>query len=840
MWIELDSRLLRNLVKGSQYMRDSYSKLLSWHAAHVRSVGHIEFGTAILRTRSKALHDVLAYVATDDKHTVAQLKERVADGTFCEVQFRNLWLATLGRVVTIQALEETDPESRASDLDFGVTCLRHANNQLPRVQEYQQFHRLEIEILKEKSRIEEARKLLEANEFLNDFFFGYLRSDLDNPAISRQQDTYDRWITGFNRPFTENGLLPIKSSPSLEPKFNDLVTGATPAQTEGPKISVLMTTYMPVREDLLTAVNSILEQSWLNLELIIVDDASPSEFQPVLSEAADSDARVRVLRMKENGGTYRARNAGIAAARGDFITGQDSDDWSHPERLAIQIDYLLENPSVPGVIVEAIRVDDELVRTFPGRIPHGPCEVSFMLGTGLARDIGGYLEARKGADGEFRRRIEKYTGRKVEILNKPLYMIRIGHDSLSRADFKPGWSHPVRRAFWNSSRHWHENTPATQLKLATKGSSPIPIPDRFRIAPPRRTREYDVVYVGDWRAYTSTQRAMIDEIIALRSKEKTVGILHLESIMSPSKAPSRFCVEIQAMVNAGDINVVIPDETASTQTAILHDPTILQFASITGINLTAGLLIIKPDIPPPAESTAETMYLPEECDNIARRIFSSQVIWTSNDPEIVQLLLSYEPGIAVDGRTFPIAFRPNHWHNTRRRLAADSPKIGRHSANFEAHWPKQLTTTEILWPPDGASEVEILGDARSFLRKHNVTKFPPGWVVFREQEIKPEAFMSSLDFYIYYPDDDYHQGFCREGVEAAAAGAVVILPNKFREAHGETAIYAEPYEALEAIDYLLDNPSAYKARVRESTRYLQETYSKDLFIEALRELVRHR
>lgn len=820
-----------------QQMTDSYSGLLAWHAAHIRSVGYVEFGATILRTRSKALHDVLAYVATDDKYTVLQLKKLVSDGTFQEVEFRNQWLATLGRVITIKALEEGDPELRARDLEFGMVCLKHANRRLARNREHQQFHRLEIEVSVEKGLIEEARSLLDGNEFLNDFFHGYLRSDLDNPVISGKQDTYARWITGFNRPFTENGLLPIKPSSSLKSTFNDLTTEVATSQTGGPKVSVIMTSYKPEREDFLTAVASVVKQSWQNLELIIVDDASPNEFKPVLTEAEELDHRVRIIRLKENGGTYRARNIGISAATGEFITGQDSDDWSHPERLAIQIEYLLENPSVPGVIVEAIRADNALVRTFPGRIPHGPCEVSFMLRVELAREVGGYLEARKGADGEFRRRVEKYTGRKVEALERPLYLIRVGHESLSRADFKPGWAHPVRRAFWNSSRHWHENTPANELRVAINSSPPIPIPDRFKVTPPRLAPEYDVVYVGDWRAYTSTQRAMVDEIIALRRQEKRVGILHLESIMSPSNEPSRFCFEIQAMVNSGEVSVVIPDECASTKMAILHDPTILQFASFSGLNLTADLIIIKPDIPPPTAKSAEVMYLPKDCTNIAHNMFDGKVIWASSDPEIADRLTDYMPEIVIDTKKCPIAFRPQHWYNSRKKLVNELPIIGRPSQNHAGVWPQDMNTTMALWPSGGPGEIRILGDARSYLRKYAQTRFPVEWVVYRENEIRPEAFMSSIDFFIYFPDEDFPQGFCREALEAAAAGTLVILPDRFRRAHGNTALYAQPREALDMVSYFRDNPAAYKSRVSESIALLQEAYSNELFIDRLGKLV---
>lgn len=817
-------------------MTDSYSKLLSWHAAHIRSLGHIEFGATILRTRSKAMHDVLAYVATDDKYTVAQLKKHIYEGTFHQLKFRNLWLAALGRVVTIQALEEEEPETRAEELDFGMACLKQANNHLARVQENQQFHRLEIEVLVTQSLIDEARELLDANEFLSSFFYGYLRSDLDNPVISRDQNTYTRWLSGFNRPFTENDLLPILPSSSREPRFNDLYAEPPVIQRGGPKVSVLMTSFKPDRADFFTAVKSILNQSWENLELIFVDDASPSEFDAVLAEAEHLDPRVRLIKLEENGGTYRARNAGIEAARGDFITGQDSDDWSHPERIAAQVGYLIENPTVPGVIVEAIRADNALVRSFPGRIPHGPCEVSFMLRTGLGREVGGYLSARKGADGEFRRRVERFTGRKVEAIEKPLYVIRIGHESLSRADFKPGWAHPVRRAFWNASRHWHENTPASQLSLPGGDAQPIPVPDRFKITPPARAPEYDVVYVGDWRAYTSTQRAMIDEIVALRGGGKTVGILHLESIMSPSKETSRFCYRIQAMINAGEVDMVIPDERARTQTAVLYDPTILQFASSNGINLTANLTIIRADVPPPAVGAPDTMYLPDTCDENARWLFTSDVVWTSNDPVITELLLEYAGQIAVDSDHRHIAFHARHWHNTRRGLAGASPIIGRHSANYESLWPAELDVTQIIWPSDGSGEVRILGDARSYLRRYEVVDFPLDWVIYRDREIRPEAFMSGLDFFIYFPDEDYPQGYCREAVEAAAAGAVVILPKRFVRAHGSTAHYAAAEEVPEIISRYVSNAPSFQERTQSVTSLLLKSETERRFLQDLQSL----
>src|SRR5699024_4926287 len=90
--------------------------------------------------------------------------------------------------------------------------------------------------------------------------------------------------------------------------------------------------------------------------------------------------------------------------------GQDSDDWSHPDRILRQVHFLEEDASIPGVLTKAIRTDDALIRVARGGNPDRQCEVSFMVHSGLAREVGGYLPVRKAGDTEFRWRIEQIAG----------------------------------------------------------------------------------------------------------------------------------------------------------------------------------------------------------------------------------------------------------------------------------------------------------------------------------------------------------------------------------------------------------------------------------------------
>ena len=83
------------------------------------------------------------------------------------------------------------------------------------------------------------------------------------------------------------------------------------------------------------AVRGVLLQSYQNLELIVVDDASTDD-SPAIVEAID-DSRLRLIRHETNQGAAAARNTGVAAAEGALIAFQDSDDNWLPEKLDVQM-----------------------------------------------------------------------------------------------------------------------------------------------------------------------------------------------------------------------------------------------------------------------------------------------------------------------------------------------------------------------------------------------------------------------------------------------------------------------------------------------------------------------
>lgn len=105
-------------------------------------------------------------------------------------------------------------------------------------------------------------------------------------------------------------------------------------------ISVIIPTYNRAGK-IMRSVESVLNQTYRDIELIIVDDCSKDNTVEVLHKVQDD--RLRVIRLEQNSGACVARNTGIEAAKGEYIAFQDSDDAWHLEKLEKQLDALEKN-----------------------------------------------------------------------------------------------------------------------------------------------------------------------------------------------------------------------------------------------------------------------------------------------------------------------------------------------------------------------------------------------------------------------------------------------------------------------------------------------------------------
>jgi len=128
-----------------------------------------------------------------------------------------------------------------------------------------------------------------------------------------------------------------------------------------PAVSIIIQTYNR-RQSIGRSIKSVLNQTYRDFELIIVDDGSTDNTKELVADF--NDERIKYVRHEENKGEAAARNTGIKAARYDYIVYQDSDDKWLPEKLARQIE-LLENASPEvGVIYTGFWKAENHKRTY--------------------------------------------------------------------------------------------------------------------------------------------------------------------------------------------------------------------------------------------------------------------------------------------------------------------------------------------------------------------------------------------------------------------------------------------------------------------------------------------
>lgn len=231
---------------------------------------------------------------------------------------------------------------------------------------------------------------------------------------------------------------------------------------EGPKVTIIMAAY---NTELYAekSITSLLNQTWQNIEVIAVDDASKDNTLSILKRISEQDSRLKIIQQRDNQGPYAARMRAIKIATGKFITCHDSDDWAHPQRVERQVKPLLENQKLIATTSNWVRMTASnkfyARRSWP-LIHHNPASPMFRKDIVL-NTIGGFDVVRAGADSEFYQRLKVAFG--VNRIKQVSGILALGahrSDSITNSietgiiNFEPSHS---RRAYWESWRHWHIN-----------------------------------------------------------------------------------------------------------------------------------------------------------------------------------------------------------------------------------------------------------------------------------------------------------------------------------------------------------------------------------------------
>lgn len=553
-----------------------------------------------LKNQSRRVADLLAGIASSDR---AKTSEEFLENF--ETLTTNFSAAA--GFARVHGLISGTEDARAQALNVFEFVTGKANPKLTQGQlEYYLFLLVHFE------RFEKAQKLADEKFGLSD------AAQIFKTAISYRSDP-KKWFENFSKLFGKIGGQLAPLTPSADSFRKLSVVDSIPKVTGPSLVSVIMTTYKP-NADAEHAINSILQQSYQNFELIIVDDGSGPEFHDLLKRYQAKDDRIRLVLLEKNMGTYGARNIGWLHANGRYLTGQDSDDWSHPLRLELQVKDLDAHPEHAGNWTRGIRVNEHLqldVRDGNSPIRKGErsVAVSMMIrhSPTLLR-LGFFDGVRKAADTEYVQRMKAVFGpNSFGEIPEMLYVIQARYDSLSRTDFAPDWKHPNRQLYATIYARWHRKIVSGREKsffMPLENQRKFPAPFAFTPEAKRNvSRSFDVVFVGDWYSESTRQTWLRKQVTQALEKKLRVGFVHLDGFYRTVARQGKPDEAILKLYESGAVDFVALDDRNVEVKKLVVPAEYLPFAE----NKKSNLSVAEVELVSFRDSISELVEISGEC-----------------------------------------------------------------------------------------------------------------------------------------------------------------------------------------------------------------------------------
>lgn len=420
------------------------------------------------------------------------------------------------------------------------------------------------------------------------------------------------------------------------------------ATDETPKVTVIMPVYN-AGDYINTAIESIMSQTWGNIEILVVDDCSTDNTKDIVSNYIKRDPRIRLIQTETNGGAYFARNLAISQATGDFVTLNDSDDWSHPQKIEVQVKHLIENPNVIGNTSQQIRATNELKFFRRGNYRLMFTNMSsFMFRRELVVGKLGYYDCvRFGADAEYLRRIRKVFGKDaiVDLKTGPLSFQRQSSSSLTgnSAFGYHGFFMGCRKEYVEAQTYYHQNAGALFYEYRQ-------IPRKFPVPEPMwpireekdfdGRRLFDTVIIGDYRNPGDILKSIIKTKLNSTSNQR-IGLVQMYLYdLDPAQ---KVCEEIRELIDGDKLHMLVYGEKVVCNNLVISDHRLLKDRQkyIPTIEAKDIKVVISVD-----KNANSPLMLNEELLNL-KNYFGQKGTWIPKDERVRGRLTSTETEVEV-------------------------------------------------------------------------------------------------------------------------------------------------------------------------------------------------
>ncbi|MDP5149784.1 glycosyltransferase family 2 protein [Rheinheimera baltica] len=305
--------------------------------------------------------------------------------------------------------------------------------------------------------------------------------------LAVQQRNYAQWLEGLNTVYQQANLTTLVLNNESDQPLLQRLTAINVTSIGGPLVSVIVPMHNAANT-IEMVLKSVCQQSWANLDIILVDDASTDDSVKMAEGIAKHDPRIRLISNKRNKGAYASRNIGFLAAKGQFVTVNDADDWAHPDKIALQVTELINVPMLQVSATHWVRMTGAGLLLGCWKLSQPVVEKnhsSAMFRCTALKQVGLWDPVRFAADNEMLQRIQCHFGNSAInwlLPDVPLALSLVRSDSLTQTSF----SHVstidfgVRWLYRELSAYWHKNSKRVYF---IPDSRPFPLPLSMQQAP---------------------------------------------------------------------------------------------------------------------------------------------------------------------------------------------------------------------------------------------------------------------------------------------------------------------------------------------------------------------
>lgn len=614
--------------------------------------------------------------------------------------------------------------------------------------------------------------------------------------------------------------------------FGNFRTGAiAQCGTRGPKISVLVPVHN-AGDFVETAIESLLAQSWRDIEIVAVDDCSIDDTWNKLLELADRDDRLRIFRNELNLGAYPTRNRALSRSSGDLVTVHDSDDWSHPQMLEVQARTLLSSKDIRGTFSAMARVLPNM--EFKLRPERNVLEYvhrsypSLMMRRDDLEKLGKWDGVAANADDELVQRARSLWGDDSlrDVLPSVPLSFFLRHDNSlteQKGTHLKSLTFGIRHEYAKQAEFWRKSvvdqrSPDMRIERSDM-KTPFPIPNGLAAKNWQKNRHYDLIIISDLSLLGGTRRCNEGYIRAASELGFRVGLFHWPRY---DLALSSIVSEYRYLSYQSNVDILVPEDEVECNALLIHHPPILKYEIDAVPTIDARRIgILVNQLPMQLTTRPAEFYVPNDVDALCVRLFGKVPEWIPISPLTRRLLLQTCSDQMLNDEDWypPLGEKLEGSRPPERPEIASKRQIvlGRHSRDHWTKWPNSPDKLRQAYCADTDIDVRLMGGTR-YARKI-LTEFPSNWRETKFDETSVSEFLGGVDIFLHFIHDEYIEEFGRNIVEAMARGIPTILPPQFEETFGDAALYCANADVESTIRQLWSDPLAYRAMARRGYEF---------------------